>query len=400
MKLLCATNHSDELLERLVAFPVAGVYGKLESDLVGGGRSSILTPSPGRRGFARQVQKARGLGLSYSYLLNASCLDNREFSRPFQRALRRLLDWIVEIGVDRVTVTLPYLAQVVRLHYPQLGITASAFANIDSLRRALFWEELGADQLTLSPVALNRRPRVIREICRRTSARVVLVANNNCLDSCPHYHHHMNLHAHGSQRWHTTRGFVIDPCVIACRLARLKDPTLYLKGDWIRPEDVGRYEELGVWGLKIVNRGSPTDVLLRRVQAYAEQESGDNMLALMEQTWDQNRVIDGSGLARKMRYFFRPRALNPLLLLELKSLRLDKPHWVRLDSARLDGHFDTLERVDCTNTDCDTCGFCAATAAVALEVNEAERRQLLRRFERVQGWLLRRGFTIPSEDGR
>ena len=56
----------------------------------------------------------------------------------------------------------------------------------------------------------------------------------------------------------------------------------YLRANWIRPEDLHLYEELGYHNFKIVERNTPTQILLERVKAYAERRYDGNLLDLVQ----------------------------------------------------------------------------------------------------------------------
>ena len=55
------TNFQPQLIRELAAYPVSEVYGKLQSDAVGGGRLSQLLPSVSWQDLRRQAQPISGL---------------------------------------------------------------------------------------------------------------------------------------------------------------------------------------------------------------------------------------------------------------------------------------------------------------------------------------------------
>src|SRR3989338_4353259 len=120
MRLSVATNFDDVLIDQLRDAPVYDVYGKLTSDVVGGGRSSYMLRRVSRRRLTQQIRAVHAAGFQFNYLLNAACLDNREYTREGQRQIRRLLDDLCAIGVDSVTVAVPYLLRLIKRSYPQL----------------------------------------------------------------------------------------------------------------------------------------------------------------------------------------------------------------------------------------------------------------------------------------
>ncbi|HEY3417623.1 MAG TPA: U32 family peptidase, partial [Armatimonadota bacterium] len=139
-----ATNFDDQLPARLQPYQAIELFGKLPHDIVGGGRASYMLAPVSRGKLEAHVRAARRQGLAFDYLINPACLGNSEFSADFHRNLRRLLDWVSELGIEWVTVSLPLLLEVVKARYPQLKVKVGVYAMVDSPTRARYWEELGA----------------------------------------------------------------------------------------------------------------------------------------------------------------------------------------------------------------------------------------------------------------
>ena len=146
MQFSVATNFDDTLVDRIKNYPVAELYGKLSADAVGGGRASFMLPRVGRRQVEAHVAVVRRAGIRFNYLLNAACMSNVEYTRRGQRAIRNLLDWLSAIGVDGVTVAIPFLLEIVKSDYPHLKAKVGVFAQVDNLRKAKAWEAMGADE--------------------------------------------------------------------------------------------------------------------------------------------------------------------------------------------------------------------------------------------------------------
>ena len=92
-----------------------------------------------------------------------------------------------------------------------------------------------------------------------------LIANHACLPNCPLQPYHQNGFAHSSAGGGR---LFIDYCLLRCARKRLQDPTLFIKADWIRPEDIPDYEAMGYHSFKFLERGIPSAELLRRLSAY------------------------------------------------------------------------------------------------------------------------------------
>lgn len=400
------TNFDPSLVEGAAKLGVSELYGRLTYDAVGGGRASYLALAPGRRKLAEHVKHVQSFGMSFNYLLNAACLDNREFTRRGQMKIRELLEWIESVGIHHVTVTIPYLLEIIKKHNPNLHVKASAFSEIDSVRKAKFWEDLGADAITLSPLSFNRNLAGIREAATIVKVPLQVIVNNNCLFSCPNFPYHGNVFAHASQSGHKLRGFVLDYCTISCRLRRFLDPTEIMSGDWIRPEDLGFYEKLGVSWFKIVNRNAPTKILLQRAEAYSKRHFEGNLLILLEHVLDSLQAtgvkqrISARNWLRLAAIFFRPMSAHISQVKKISKDAMLGPAGAYLDNSKLEGFIEGFLDKSCKATSCTQCGYCAAWAKKALQVDEAYRRSVLDKYNDIKDMLVSgSAYGVKSDKG-
>jgi collagenase-like PrtC family protease len=260
MRLSVATNFDPLLIEGIKDYPVTELFGKLREDVIGGGRAPYQLARVSRQALARHVRQAREAGIGFNYLLNASCLGNMEITRKGQRDIDRLLGWVSDIGVESVTVATPLLLKTVKSRYPHLKVRISVFGGVDRVRKAQMWEELGADCIVLDSILVNRELSTLASIRKAVKCDLELLVNNNCLAGCALSPAHMNALAHSGQSRHKNKGYFIDWCFLKCTEMKLRDPVNYLRSEWIRPEDLPVYEELGYDLFKIAERDIPTEV--------------------------------------------------------------------------------------------------------------------------------------------
>ena len=392
MKFSVATNFEPDLLTALQGCPVAELFGKLPADSMGGGRASFMLAPLRKAQFRAHVRDAAQRGIGFNYLLNPACLDNREYTRKGQRDLERLLDFVEESGVGSVTVSLPFLLPIVKKRHPRLKVRVGVYARVDCVAKARFWEELGADCITLESIAVNRDFAMLRAIRQAVRVELQLIANSNCLIFCPMSGQHMVNLSHASQKGHASRGFMIDYCALRCSAAKLADPSHYLRSEFIRPEDMATYTGLGFHSFKILERGAPTEVLARRVRAYAEGRFQGNLLDLIQPygyRTGAGESTGGPGLRRLARYFFRPGTVSLTGVWQLKRLAQKRglvggsvQDPVYIDNRRLDGFLDGLKEIDCRGSDCARCGYCESWAREAVRVDETYREEMLELYEK------------------
>ncbi|MDD5356499.1 MAG: U32 family peptidase, partial [Candidatus Omnitrophica bacterium] len=183
MELSIPTNWDNSLIDRVGTAPIRDFFGKLPSDYFGGGRPSLYIPSVRKRSLRKHIEVIHRHGYKFNYLLNASCLDNAEFSRAGQYRMHKFVDWLLNNGIDGVTVSIPYLVNWIKHNYPSLEIKASIIANIDSLSKAKQWESRGADSIVLE-LDCNRDFALLANIVKNIKCTISLVVNLACLRSC------------------------------------------------------------------------------------------------------------------------------------------------------------------------------------------------------------------------
>jgi hypothetical protein len=127
---------------------------------------------------------------------------------------------------------------------------------------------------------VNREFFTLARIREAVKCDLELLVNNNCLSACAFSPAHMNALAHAGQEWHGNRGFFIDWCFLRCTEMKLRDPVNYIRSEWIRPEDLRLYEEMGYDLFKVTERDLPTPLMVDRVRAYAARRYDGNLLDL------------------------------------------------------------------------------------------------------------------------
>lgn len=378
MKYSLPHNWQSDLLDTVDLSSIEDVYGKLSADITGGGRPSYASISVSKKIFRKEVLKVKKAGLKFVYLLNSSCLDNSELSYFFRIKLKRFLKFLISLKVDAVCVASPYLALFIRKHFPSLEIYASVAAQIDSPSKALWWQNCGATKLTLSEGAVNRNFQLLKDIRDAVNVKIQLIANNCCLQNCPFVTFHANGVSHASKKGDKTRGFFLDYYRLKCNLMRFRDKSLFLKADWIRPEDVKLYQEAGVDSLKIVNRSMDSKSLAKIVKAYNEEKYSGNLIDLLP-SYSKDLNYTQVSFFKKMYYFLHPLKVNIFKLGQLKKAVQNAE--VYIDNDKLNDFLPEIIRRKC-GAACNNCDYCAAKADEVVTVkNFADCSDIIQEME-------------------
>lgn len=387
IKLSLAANYDAELIPELAKLSVDEVYGKLPVDGISGGRPRYMSSCPSKKEFFNYIYLLRKHGIEFNYLLNGSCMGNREWTRSWQKKLMSLMDTLGAMGVSCLTVSTPFLLELVKKRFPEFKVKTGIYAQVDTPERARFWEGLGADCITLESFSVNRDFQLLSEIREAVNCELQLIANHICLPNCPMQPYHQNGFAHASEK----RGaFFIDYCFLRCTRKRLEDPALIIKSAWIRPEDLDSYAEIGYNRFKLLERDIPSTELLKRAKAYSEGCSGENLADLLFSHGFREPPKQAG--VRFMRHFFKPMQVNPFKLKDLFAVARQQgmlfpmdENPVKIDSGRIPPDFlDKFKSGSCRNGQCSDCGYCASIAAEAVSISPEFRRESLSRLSELE----------------
>jgi collagenase-like PrtC family protease len=375
MILSVPTTWENNYLSRLKKYPEVGwLYGSLPTEIVGSGRQTALLPAVDREGASEHIRQAHRLGFKFNYLINTSCLGNREYTGDFHRPMLKYMEWIAEQKPDLVTVTLPFIAQIIKKQFSSLKISVSKYANVDSLEKAKFWEDLGADEITIPDDNLNRDFKMLRLMRENLSCGMQVFTNLACLLGCPFANHHANLTSHGAQRHEQADGVYLEYCLANCKSIRVRRPVEIIKSGWIRPEDLHHYEELGISKFKLVDRSLTSRGLLKRVKAYSERKYVGNLadIICLHTKRTEHRFAAASLEAKD------PTIREKLRLMGDAIFAAER---IRIDNQKLDGFLEGIKKIDCRYLSCDRCAYCERFAKKAISFSGPDREEANRRTD-------------------
>ena len=375
MNLSVPTNWQADLLGCLNQPKVTEIYGKLARDPVGGGRPTFILPHITRSAVKRYLHAVHRQGLKFNYLLNATCLGNNEWSAAGQKRIREFLDWLTVIGVDAVTVSIPYLLELVRECYPHFKTKVSICAQVSNAVQAKYWEDMGADEITLSPWSVNRDFSALKRIREEVKCGLQLYANTRCLTGCPFVDYHYSSISHSSSSREINGEFFIDYCMYSCDYLMFLEPWRLIASCWIRPEDLHYYEEAGINSVKLSDRSMKSEYIQRIVEAYAAEKYDGNLMDLFP-SHSKSLVNRRKYIWNKIKFFSHPFKLDLFKLHRFLAL-IPRDGPVRLDNNKLQGFLDFFAAGRCLRGNCDECGYCRGIAVKTLNIPDEYRNRML-----------------------
>lgn len=371
VKLCVPTTFEDVFLDKLnqlnekyrgLNAQVYEIYGSFKLSIFGTGWPSTLLPEVDAERLERHILKAHQYGIKFAYTLNPICMNLLEYTDKGRKALDKLLNKLAKTKVDTVVVAIPYLIEYIARNYPEFEVKVSSLSYIDSLNRALMYEELGASRLTLSE-DVNRCFHLLRLIRKNVKAGLEVIANNGCLLKCPFRTYHNTITAHVSQSVIEDQvGFTYKPYpLMRCVLKRLCDHKEIIKAPWFRPEDIKYYHDVGVEYIKIAGRGLPAEDLLRLVEAYLSRRYDGDIYALIDNSY--------------MHFCWDMFHINAEILPPLK---------ISIDNRSLDGWYEYFvnKNPPCL-IGCGDCNYCDEIAKKVVKSDPEIERKYIERIKRM-----------------
>jgi collagenase-like PrtC family protease len=390
MKLRVGANWDIGFLDAVQGTSVDALFGKLPFDIVGGARPGFVLPQINRKDVENYIKACHDRGLEFSYLINAPCLGNLEYSKKGYAQLIDLLEWIDHSGADAVTVGLPYLIELVRTRFPRLKIKVSTTARVNTIRKALQYEDMGVEEIIVDE-HINREFKTLEAIRKAVKCNLELILNNICLWQCPYNYEHVNHDGHASRSGEEDHACYLQYPGYLCLYRKLTDPVELLKSPWIRPEDIHHYEAIGYEHFKITERFKRTPLLLENVRVYENRRYDGNILDLF------TLPRKGAFTPIHMEYFIQPKHVNIMKISELeKVFDLEVRDLIQLDNRKLEGFIEHFKDKNCNQMSCSSCRYCDTVFEKAAVVKKEEVEQAARRVKNFSGKLVSGDiFEIP-----
>ena len=112
-----AANYDPDLVPQLAGYPVDEVYGKFPADGISGGRPRYLATPISETDLRFYIRLLDQHGIAFNYLLNGACFSHHEWTRSWQKRVTALLAGLAEMGVRRVTVSTPFLLELIKRRF-------------------------------------------------------------------------------------------------------------------------------------------------------------------------------------------------------------------------------------------------------------------------------------------
>jgi hypothetical protein len=230
----------------------------------------------------RNLQAIRSYGVKLDLLLNANCHGERAISQSLNNEICSIVDHLDCLGLmpEIITTASPFVATVIKRNFVDIEVRASVNMRIDST--------LAMEYLSDVFDSFHIRRDLQRDIatvahfhswCTSHEKKLCMLVNSGCLRNCPSQSFHDNMVAHHAdiEEMQNIKGFTSHLCwrLFSDRLNLVE----FLKGSWIRPEDLYRYKPF-FKSVKLATRQHTHPRMI--IDAYSAGRFRGNLLDLME----------------------------------------------------------------------------------------------------------------------
>jgi len=327
------------------------VYGSLKEDIIGNLRPSYSIKEISFSKLKNYISKLHRHNIRFDYIINSTLCPMPIDPKIKPNDILSFIHKLIDIGVDSFTVSNPYIVLLIKRHFPSIIINASICNEISSIHQIKEFESIGVDCFILDR-DINRDFHLLKRIRESTQKDLKLLCNSPCLFQCINVQYHANHSSFLSvSQFNNDKNALSTEkdikkehpfCIYYCAYKQFANPIEHIKSQWIRPEDLHYYSDMGICLFKLDGRDKSSDYMLEVVESYLCKRYEGNFLYLLHSRYikDMNNITQIE--------------TNCNVFAEWK---------IGIDNRNLDGFIDfILKREHNCNGECKECAICDAIA--------------------------------------
>ena len=262
-------------------------YGNITiGDNLGSGRAVSQLPGADLLELKLFVEYSQQKNIDFNYTLNATHLQNREFTREGFMEIKGFLKDLYEAGVRLITAALPPLIEIIRASGYDFKIKASTLCQITNANKAIAFKNRGVDRIVVDE-SINRNVRQLRRIREVFGEKVELIVNPLCLKDCLYRTFHYNEITTDSVR--CCNDVSVNYYEHRCVLQRNSEISNLLRMCFVRPEDLKYYTAVGIHYFKLQGRHLVLKGdALKTIKAYFDENFDGDVMDLIYLFHKQN----------------------------------------------------------------------------------------------------------------
>lgn len=330
-------------------------YGSLREDIIGNLRPSYAIRDISISGLKDYISILHSYNIRFDYIINSTISPMPMEPQIKASDILNFIRELIGIGVDSFTVTNPYIISLIKRNYPTVVVNASICNEISTIHQIKEFENLGVDCFILDR-DINRKFHLLKKLRGSTQKDLKLLCNSPCLYQCINVQYHANYSSFLSNSQFNNDNSRNHPfCIYYCAHKQFANPIEHIKAQWIRPEDLHYYSEMGFCLFKLDGRDKSSDYMIEVVKSYLSNKYDGNFLYLLHGRYTKE--------------------VNNITTINTSNDVFAE--WkIGIDNRKLDGFIDIIKNkgTDC-NGECNECAICDAIAQ-NLVINKSWQKQI------------------------
>ena len=312
-------------------------YGSLREDIIGNLRPSCNIKDINISKLKDYISVLHRNNIKFDYVINSTLSPMPIEPEVSTEDILDFVNELISIGTDSFTVTNPYILMMIKNNFPTVKVNASVCNEISSIHQIKEFDAIGADCIILDR-DINRKFRLIKKMRESTKKELKVLCNSPCIYQCINVQYHANHSSFLSVQHLNKNNFELPYCSYYCSYKQFSNPVECIKPQWIRPEDLQYYNELGISYFKLDGRDKPSEYMIEVVKAYLCMKYDGNFFHLLHNSFTKE-------MKDIMRLDF-----NQNVYAEWK---------MGIDNRELDGFIELVQKkdFDCEGN-CDECNIC------------------------------------------
>ena len=281
------------------------------------------------------IEYSAGKNINFNYTINATHMQNQEFSRERVQEIKNFLRDLWNAGVRSLTVALPSIIEMIQSTKYDFKLKTSTLCQVTNAFKARAYKRKGIDRIVVDE-SINRKFFTLKRIREAIGDSVEIIVNPICHKNCIYRMFHYNQIAFDSVN--VSNKISVDYYEHRCVMQRHENINNFVKLSWVRPEDLKYYTSIGINYFKLQGRqwfAKGADVL-RTLKCYFEERYDGNLMDLIT------------------------------LFIQVNSFN------VYVDNNELDGFIKPFyEKENFCKNDCENCGYCEGFAKRCIDYKKA-----------------------------
>jgi hypothetical protein len=235
-----------------------------------------------RKSLVDDLKFCRSKGLSLDLLVNATCYGDISFTPVQREDYYKNLKEMSSLGImpEIVTTTSPYIAKITKNIDTSVDRRASVNMRLNSTL-AMEYVSAEFDSYYVCRDVQRDLPtlKVFAEWGKKNGKKICMLANSGCLRYCPWQTFHETLLSHNFKHILPEIMKLKMPSTLCSGIVADKRFEEILRGSWIRPEDLHRYEPY-VSVIKLSTREADRPDLI--LKAYTSGSFDGDLLRILD----------------------------------------------------------------------------------------------------------------------